>query len=190
MSKKVKNFCFILISVLFTCICFYFPYQKFLFLTDGELLTKDEFIDLTKSGWFCSAKCILADSDLDDELNEYVVKLESYKLKLTHLSPQYKVMQLKVRSDEAYTKLYNLMNQKLDNVKHKMDIYIEKLNGLSPLNKLKSGYSVVKNSDDKIIKNIDDIQKDDVICISVIDGDITAKTISVEKKIRNNIDER
>ena len=80
MSKKVKNFCFILISVLFTCICFYFPYQKFLFLTDGELLTKDEFINLTKSGWFCSAKCILADSDLDDELNEYVVKFKLFNL--------------------------------------------------------------------------------------------------------------
>ena len=123
-------------------------------------------------------------NNINGKIKEYVVKLESYKLKLTHLSPQYKVMQLRQRSDEAYTRLSNLMNMKMDNVKHKMDIYIERLNGLSPLNKLKSGYSVVKNEEDRLIKTVDDMKIDDVICVSFIDGDVTAKVANIDKKCR------
>ena len=76
------------------------------------------------------------------------------------------------------------MNMKIDNVKHKMDIYIERLNGLSPLNKLKSGYSVVKNEEDRLIKTVDDMKIDDVICVSFIDGDVTAKVANIDKKCR------
>ena len=80
MGKKVKNVCYILISFLFTCICVYFPYQNILSLTDGGLLTKDEFNRLISNKWLCSAKCILADSDLEDNFNEYVVKFRLFNL--------------------------------------------------------------------------------------------------------------
>ncbi len=123
-------------------------------------------------------------NNINGKIKEYVVKLESYKLKLTHLSPQYKVMQLRQRSDEAYTRLVNLMNTKMENIKHKMDIYIERLNGLSPLNKLKSGYSVVKDEEDKLVKTVNDIKIDDKICVSFIDGDVTAKVEHIDEKCR------
>jgi exodeoxyribonuclease VII large subunit len=91
---------------------------------------------------------------------------------------------LRQRSDEAYTRLVNLMTTKMDSIKHKMDIYIERLNGLSPLNKLKSGYSVVKNEQDSLIKSVDDIKIEDKICISFIDGDVTAKVEHIDEKCR------
>ena len=124
----------------------------------------------------------ILNNNINRKIDEIVVKLESYKLKLTHLSPQYSLMQLRQRSDEYSNKLNVLMNGKLDTIKHKLDIYIEKLNGMSPLTKLKSGYSIVKNSEDKLIKSVDSVDKGDIINVSMVDGDITA-VVSETKKV-------
>ncbi|MBE5936316.1 MAG: exodeoxyribonuclease VII large subunit [Lachnospiraceae bacterium] len=118
---------------------------------------------------------------INGKIKEYVVKLESCKLKLTHLSPQYKIMQLKQQNDEYYNKINLLIKRKLDNTKHNLDIYIEKLNGLSPLSKLKSGFGIIKDSEDKVIKTVDKIKKDDKICVSFVDGDVIATVNNIEK---------
>jgi len=90
-------------------------------------------------------------------------------------------MQLKQQNDEYYNKINLLIKRKLDNTKHNLDIYIEKLNGLSPLSKLKSGFGIIKDSEDKVIKTVDKIKKDDKICVSFVDGDVIATVNNIEK---------
>ena len=87
-----------------------------------------------------------------------------------------------VEPGKVYEIKNNRINNKLKDTRHRLDVYIEKLNGLSPLNKLKSGYSLV-TSEDKIVNSTKNVNIGENINISLIDGDIVAK---VEDIIYNN----
>lgn len=53
---------------------------------------------------------------------------------------------------------------------------VSKLESLSPLNTIKRGYSITKK-DNKVVKSIKDIKKDDLLNIEVTDGTINTKVI-------------
>lgn len=53
---------------------------------------------------------------------------------------------------------------------------VSKLESLSPLNTIKRGYSITKK-DNKVIKSVKDIKKDDLLSIEVSDGTINTKVI-------------
>ena len=57
---------------------------------------------------------------------------------------------------------------------------IDKLELLNPLSILKRGYTVTYK-DNKVIKNINDISKNDIVNIRINDGYIDAKVIDVRK---------
>ena len=78
-------------------------------------------------------------------------------------------------------RMNQLINSKLERIRHSLDVYIERLNGVSPLNKLKSGFVMVRNSKDNLVKSVDDISLNDKINISFIDGDISAKVEKIDK---------
>jgi exodeoxyribonuclease VII large subunit len=66
-----------------------------------------------------------------------------------------------------------------------MDIYIEKLEGLSPLRKLNKGYALVLNSEDKVINSLDKITIGEMVRICLTDGDVIAKVEEQIKKERS-----
>ncbi len=57
---------------------------------------------------------------------------------------------------------------------------IEKLEILNPLNALKRGYSIVKK-DNKCISCVNDINKDDILDVTMTDGTLNVKVLEVEK---------
>ena len=65
------------------------------------------------------------------------------------------------------------------------ELYIEKMNGLSPLKKLNQGYSFVEDSLGKTINDIDMIEINDIVKIHVINGNLDAKIVNKEKIRRN-----
>lgn len=116
------------------------------------------------------------------KLDEIKNKMENVTVKLKYCSPEYKLLQYRQNSIDYENKLQLVIDNKLRNIKYQMDMYIEKLNGLSPVNKLKSGYSMV-TSKDKIVKSVEVIEKGDEVNIALLDGEIVAK---VDKVIVNN----
>ena len=66
-----------------------------------------------------------------------------------------------------------------DNKWKKTNHLIEKLEILNPLNALKRGYSIVKK-DGKCITNINKVNKDDMLDISIKDGIIKTKVMEVK----------
>lgn len=54
-------------------------------------------------------------------------------------------------------------------------MYIERLEGLSPLKKLNQGYSFVADGNGKAVSSIKDVRPDDNLTIHVTDGEIMAK---------------
>ena len=80
--------------------------------------------------------------------------------------------------------LYDRLNTYIKDIllikyKNNLELYINKIELLNPLNILKKGYSI-STINNKPIKTIKDVKKDDNITIKVIDGEIT----SVVKEIK------
>lgn len=121
-------------------------------------------------------------SFMNRKIQEQRSKLENLNVKLSHCSPEYKLQQFKQNSMDNENRLQQAINNKLKDTRHRLDVYIEKLNGLSPLNKLKSGYSLV-TVDSKIVNSTKNVNIGENVNISLIDGDIVAK---VEDIIYNN----
>ena len=67
--------------------------------------------------------------------------------------------------------LYKYSSQKLDHI-------ISKLEVLNPLNTLNRGYAIIKK-DNKVLSSIKKIKENDVINISLKDGEVTSKIIRV-----------
>ena len=97
-----------------------------------------------------------------DNLNKSInLVLENSKTKLFTLSNSYILNNPNM--------LYKYQSQKLNYV-------ISKLEVLNPLNTLSRGYAIMKK-DNKVVSSLNDIEKDDIVTITLKDGNIESKVI-------------
>ncbi len=108
---------------------------------------------------------------------------ENYKVRLRALSPEIKVREKQRQSLELERRLEEGMKRYVEQYRHRLQLYIERMNGLSPASKLNQGYSFV-SKDAKAIKSVGDVKKDDMLEINVTDGTINAKVVTVKKQKR------
>ena len=119
---------------------------------------------------------------------EMKVKLDSHKLKLKELdarlkakSPKNQIELKKQHIKDIENCMRTAMEKKMADTKNRFFIMAEKLNGMSPLTKLNSGYSYV-SKDSAVVKSIEDVKKGDKLKITVIDGYIAATINEIEKE--------
>lgn len=110
--------------------------------------------------------------------------LENYKLRLAHQSPVFQIQQSRQYAGELEEKLQNEMRQVFLKKKHALAIYIEKMKGLSPLDKLSKGYAFVADEKGSAVKTVKDVKAGDMVSISVMDGDILAVVETLSQKKR------
>lgn len=105
----------------------------------------------------------------------HIQKLDHLEMKINNLfvnifnnkKNQYEL--LKSSYKHALTTYINKKNQKFD-------LIINKLEALSPLNTMKRGYSIIYK-DEKIIKSVKSLKKDDVLELKLSDGEKKAKVL-------------
>ena len=145
--------------------------------------------------------------DLKDSIQRKIrldrEKLYSYKRQLDSLSPIRIIQSKRQRLSDMQINLDSIMKAKLTDRKKDLDslenmlsksmqdnavktrqelgILAEKLNGLSPLTKLKGGY-VYASKEDKAIKSVNNISKGDNIELNLIDGKAMANVSEVIKE--------
>lgn len=117
-------------------------------------------------------------------ITTYRNELKQKSLKLLYVSPIYGVRQKRQELIEMEQKLANIIEKKLRAKKHLLEIYSEKLDGLSPLKKLNKGYSLVVNSKNEVVNKIDKVSLGEEILINVTDGDIVATVSEIKFKER------
>ena len=101
---------------------------------------------------------------LIDNLNKSINKLlEDNKIKLYTYSNSYVLNNPEI--------LYKYSSQKLDHI-------ISKLEVLNPLNTLNRGYAIIKKGN-KVLSSIKNINNNDIIKISLKDGEVSSKVIKV-----------
>ena len=82
-----------------------------------------------------------------------------------------------INSLDSFVKnLEKAINLKMKDYKLKTVEKITKLDAMSPLKTLARGYTVVEK-DDKLVKSVKDLKKDDIINVRLNDGKIDAKII-------------
>lgn len=109
-------------------------------------------------------------------------RLEQYKLRLKLLSPSYKILQKKQYLIDIEDRINYSMNDKIKEYKHQLAIYIEKLAGLSPLNKLGKGYAFIQSQSGIPIKKIEQVSLGETLNIQLIDGEIFALINEIKKE--------
>ena len=79
--------------------------------------------------------------------------------------------------DNIIKRIQNSATSKLKDSKSKAASTMARLDALSPLKTLSRGYSIVSNKENKVIKFVNDINKNDEIIIRLTDGSINAKVM-------------
>ena len=118
-------------------------------------------------------------SSIDNKLKIYRKSLKSYETSVNLFSPVNQLQSRRQYSDELMTKLSKELNDVLNDRKHKLQIYAERLNGMSPLNKISKGFAYVTEGNKKPLTSVSQVKADDEMSLIIKDGTIKAKVVEV-----------
>lgn len=118
-------------------------------------------------------------SSIDNKLKIYRKSLKSYETSVNLFSPVNQLQSRRQYSDELMTKLSKELNDVLNDRKHKLQIYAERLNGMSPLNKISKGFAYVTDGNKKTLTSVSQVKADDEMSLIIKDGTIKAKVVEV-----------
>ena len=89
-------------------------------------------------------------------------------------NPLLRIGEERIYLDRAYHDLETTFYRVFDEKKQQLKISVSRLDGLSPLGALARGFSVAKDSGNRVIKSVNQVEKNDKIEITVEDGKIFA----------------
>jgi exodeoxyribonuclease VII large subunit len=122
--------------------------------------------------------------EMQQQLNLCRNKIRELKLRLFYASPAYQIRQRRQYLTDVEQKLQNRMNQSLKENRHKLELYIAKLEGLSPLSKLSKGYALIIGEDNKPLQSIQKASKNELLTVSLLDGDLKTRVEDICEKNR------
>lgn len=108
-------------------------------------------------------------------------RLENKKLRLQMQSPIRQIQEKRTYCLQLEERIEQRMKEKIVNQKHRLSLNIERLKGMSPLEKLSQGYAFLETSDGTVINNAQQVTKDDELKAYVKNGTIYARVTRVEK---------
>ncbi len=101
-------------------------------------------------------------------------RLKTLDVRLKMNSPAGKIREKKTYALGLEERLGAAMRRQVMGNKHRLAIYIEKLKGLSPLDKLNQGYSYVSDQEGRTVADIDKVNIGDMLDIYVKNGRLRA----------------
>lgn len=113
------------------------------------------------------------------------LRLEHMEKSLGHLSPQSLLMQKRQDLIHYEEKLDELMKRKMIEQRHQLELYIQRLKGASPLEKLGGGYAYVTGSFGPLC-SATQANVGDVLEITVTDGKVCATVTEVNAETEND----
>ncbi len=113
-------------------------------------------------------------------------RLKQLSMKLEYSSPIYQVRQKRQNLMDIEERLSKLMEIILTKKKHQLEIYAERLEGLSPLKKLSKGYALVVNSSNEVMNRLEKTKVGELLQISVTNGDVMARVEELIEKERGS----
>ena len=118
---------------------------------------------------------------MTDRIEDGRREVRHLQSRLNVLSPQNQIREKYQILTEKEEKLQYFMRLVLKNKRHQMLLYAERMKGLSPLDKLKRGYSYTADEDGHKVTEVDQVQEGDLLQIYVSDGQIWAEVKDTKK---------
>ncbi len=115
---------------------------------------------------------------LQDKLSEYKTRYQSYE-ELSHIMKD-KIREVKQQLKD-YERFSDMMHQSLERARHKLMLHTEKLETVSPLRKLASGYGYVQAEDGHRLQSVSDVKAGSIVRTSLVDGSFTSEVISIKQ---------
>lgn len=109
-------------------------------------------------------------------------RVELKKSNLLRLSPKRQIADRRFRLMQDEEHLKKFMLDIISMKRHELSIVSERLNGVSPLEKLKQGYSYAVDLNGRNINSIERVNKGDTFDLYVTDGTISAVVTKKDKK--------
>jgi len=102
-------------------------------------------------------------------------RAQHMELRLKVVSPASRIREKRMAALAAEERLQEKMNRVLEKKHHQLAIYIERMKGLSPLEKLNQGYSYVEDEAGRNIRSVEQVREGQAVSIRVKDGRIDAE---------------
>lgn len=109
------------------------------------------------------------------------LKIDGYMRELKYLNPSYKIVVKKQEVNDILISMQNIIAAVIDKKKNELAVKCERLNGLSPLNKLGGGFAYVSDERGMPLLKVDDIKLKECVNINLKDGNIKAAVTEIEK---------
>ena len=117
---------------------------------------------------------------LSNKLRLYEGKLENIRVRLKYLSPLNQIREKRTHAMKLEEQLENGMNDAIALKRHRLELYIEQMKGLSPLDKLNQGFSYVSDEEGKTVTDINKIKIGSLLSVHVKNGLVKAKAVEKE----------
>ena len=107
------------------------------------------------------------------------LELQKYMVLLQHVSPEDILRQKRLVLADSQERLLRLMEKRLTDAKHRLALYAEEMKGLSPLQKLQSGYTYTADEAGNHIDSVQSLEKGQHLTLTFADGqaDVTVDEI-------------
>ena len=102
-------------------------------------------------------------------------EVKSLERQLLRMSPASKIRGYRQYHVQLGEQLEASFERILSNKRHALELYVEKLKGLSPLERLKGGYSYVEDENGRNVRSVAKVQKGDLLRIHFQDGQALAR---------------
>ena len=113
------------------------------------------------------------------KINSCRNRLDICRLKLDRRSPKARLADHRQRLDRSRDRLTDRFHKLLDRRKKQLELYIEKLEGVSPLRRLQSGYAYISDDNEHNVKSVSAVHADDIVHVRVTDGSFDAKVTGI-----------
>ena len=107
------------------------------------------------------------------------LRLQQLEAKLHSLSPESKLRENRMHVARMEQRLEQLMQQIMTDRRHKVALLAERLEGVSPLRKLSSGYAYVTNDVNKAVTTTEEVNEGDVLTVHFLKGKVKAEVTEV-----------
>ena len=108
--------------------------------------------------------------------------LESLKERIRLRSPKDKIMKKRQDADVLLDKMAQKMIMRMKNSRMRLSVDAEKLNGLSPLNKLSKGYGYISDEQGKQVNSVEKVKQGDLLDVYVTDGKMEVMVNNIVRK--------
>ena len=117
---------------------------------------------------------------MDHTLKVRKLELQKYMVLLQHVSPEDVLQQKRLYLAECQDRMHGLMEKQLVETKHRLALYAEEMKGLSPLQKLQSGYTYTADEQGGHIDSVEQLQQGQHLTLTFADGQagVTVDTIN------------